>query len=91
MFVLAKLQFCIIIALETLNLPSMLFRIPTSSDKLHQLLTPGQFLRVLKTNRGAIKRTKFIAPKLGSSGFGKIYVEYNYVPKQQANVSACEI
>jgi hypothetical protein len=46
-----------------------------------QILTPKAFLRLVRSgNKNAIKRTKFIAPKLGSNNLGKICVQYNYAP-----------
>jgi hypothetical protein len=56
--------------------------------KLYQLLTPTAFLRLLKTNREAIRTSHFIAPKIGSRGFGKIFVEYNYVPTKSKTTTA---
>lgn len=62
----------------------MSFKVSYSSSKLYTYLTPGEFLSLLKADRGSIKKSKFIAPKLGSFGMGKIYVEYNYEPKSRA-------
>jgi hypothetical protein len=57
------------------------------NGKLYQKLTPRDFLILLKRNRGSIKKTRFIAPKLGSSSFGKILVEYNYEPTTQKSTA----
>lgn len=57
------------------------------THKLYQYLTPGQFVKLLQTDRGSIKKTKFIAPKLGTLSLGKVYVEYNYAPKSKQQKS----
>lgn len=55
--------------------------IQPGTHRLFQYLTPGQFVKLLKTDRGSIKKTKFIAPRIGAFNLGKVYVEYYYVPK----------
>lgn len=57
--------------------------IKPGTHKLFQYLTPGQFVHLLKTDRGSIKKTKFIPPKLGTFSLGKVYVEYHYAPKSK--------
>jgi hypothetical protein len=59
-----------------------------SQATLYKYLTPREFLLLIKTDRGSIKKSKFIPPRLGSLSLGKIYVEYNYEPK--SNSSATE-
>lgn len=39
-------------------------------------LAPGAFLRLIKSEPGAIKRARVMAPRLGSRSFGRIKVEY---------------
>lgn len=62
----------------------MSFKIVHTSSRLYKYLTPREFISLIKTDRGSIKKSKFIAPKLGSFSLGKIYVEYNYEPKSRA-------
>ena len=62
----------------------MPFKVSYHSARLYNYLTPGEFLNLIKTDRGCIKKSKFIAPKLGSFSMGKIYVEYNYEPKSRS-------
>lgn len=47
-----------------------------------RLFTPSAYLKFINnpSNRSAIKNVKFIPPKLGSSDFGKVYVEFKYLP-----------
>lgn len=59
-----------------------------SSTKLHKYLTPAAFLSLMKTDRGCIKKSKFIAPRLGSFGMGKVYVEFNYEPRSGGEVKS---
>ena len=66
----------------------MSFNVSYSSSKLYTYLTPREFLSLMKTDRGSIKKSKFIAPRLGSFSMGKIYVEYNYEPKSGASQMA---
>jgi len=50
---------------------------------LFKYLTPREFVSLIKTDRGSIKKSKFIPPRLGTLSLGKIYVEYNYEPKSR--------
>lgn len=59
----------------------MLLKKPVITGKLYQILSPEDFLRLLKEDRDSIKDSKFIPPKLGTTSLGKVYVEYYYVPK----------
>jgi hypothetical protein len=58
----------------------MPFKVSYTSARLYKYLTPGEFLSLMKSDRGSIKKSKFIAPRPGSFSMGKIYVEYNYEP-----------
>lgn len=62
------------------------------NGRLHQILSPRAFLWLMKNDRTSIKRTKVIAPKLGSNSLGKIYVEYNYAPTttKEQSAATCE-
>jgi hypothetical protein len=51
--------------------------------RLFKYLTPREFVSLIKTDRGSIKTSKFIPPRLGTLSLGKIYVEYNYEPKSR--------
>jgi hypothetical protein len=55
-------------------------KIPALDPTLHQILSPSQFLSLVKTDRNAIKTSKVIPPRIGSRHFGKVYVEYYYIP-----------
>ena len=59
----------------------MSFKVLRPQTRLYKYLTPGEFLSLVKTDRGSIKKSKFIPPKLGTLSLGKFYVEYNYEPK----------
>src|SRR5688500_6008518 len=61
----------------------MSFKALQTTSKLYKYLTPREFISLLQTDRGSIKKSKFIAPKLGTFGMGKIYVEYNYEPRSK--------
>jgi predicted metalloendopeptidase len=60
---------------------------PSIEGKLHKIVSPKTFLKTLRENREAIKRTKFIVPKLGSKSLGKFYVEYYYAPTSKKSAS----
>jgi hypothetical protein len=47
-----------------------------------RLFTPAAYLKFIKnpSNKRAIESVKIIPPVLGSSDFGKIYVEFKYLP-----------
>lgn len=47
-----------------------------------RLFTPSAYLKFISNpaNKSAIKNVKMIPPKLGSDDFGKIYVEFKYLP-----------
>lgn len=60
------------------------------NGRLYQLLSPKSFLAILRNDKGAIKKTKFIAPKLGSKSLGHIYVEYNYAPNIKKQSAAAD-
>jgi len=62
----------------------MSFKVSYSQTRLYKYLTPRQFLFLINTDRGSIKKSKFIPPKLGTLSLGKFYVEYNYEPKSGA-------
>ncbi len=47
---------------------------------LRRVVTPAQFLRIMRSDQPAIKKTKFIPPKLGTRSFGSFLIEYYYVP-----------
>lgn len=57
-----------------------LIKIPSIDGTFHQILSPSQFLSLVKTDRIAIKTSKFIPPRIGSRDFGKVYAEYYYIP-----------
>lgn len=63
----------------------MLINMPSNSGKLFRILSPKEFLQVLKNRRDSIKTTRFIPPRLGTNDLGKIYVEYHYVPKSKTS------
>ena len=46
-----------------------------------RIFSPAAYLKFISNpaNKRAIQNVKFIPPKLGSSNFGKIYVEYKYL------------
>jgi hypothetical protein len=52
-------------------------------NKLFRIFTPAGYLKFISnnTNKDSILKVKFIPPKLGSSGFGKIYTELKYEPE----------
>lgn len=64
----------------------MPFKVSSHSTRLCKYLTPAEFLNLIKTDRACIKKSKFIAPKLGSFSMGKVYVEYYYVPKSRPSL-----
>jgi hypothetical protein len=45
-------------------------------SKITRLVTPLEFLRIVKNKSYVISRSKIIPPKLGSNNFGKILIEY---------------
>lgn len=47
---------------------------------LRRVVTPAQFLKIMRRDQLAIKKTKFIPPKLGTRSFGRFLIEYYYVP-----------
>ena len=53
-------------------------------NKLVRIFSPAGYLKFIKdsSNRDSIVKVKFLPPKLGSSGFGKIYTELKYASKQ---------
>ncbi|OQP67178.1 hypothetical protein A3860_02115 [Niastella vici] len=55
----------------------------TYENKLTHIFSPAGYLKFIKeqANRDSIEKVKIIPPKLGSSGFGKIYVELKYASK----------
>lgn len=55
-------------------------KIPSVDGTFHEILSPSQYLSLVKTDRIAIKTFKFIPPRIGSRHFGKVYVEYYYTP-----------
>jgi hypothetical protein len=60
-------------------------------DKIFRFFSAKDFLHEMKTNRAAVKRTKFIPPRLGDSHLGKFYVEYYHVPtKSRSTTSAAK-
>lgn len=63
----------------------MSYKVLNTKSRLFKYLTPGEFIALIQTDRGSIKKSKFIAPKLGSISLGKIYVEYYYEPKLKAS------
>jgi hypothetical protein len=50
---------------------------------LTRIFTPAAYLKFISNseNKNAIEKVEFIPPKLGSSGFGRIYVELKYIPE----------
>jgi len=50
------------------------------NNKPSRIFSPAGYLKFIKdeANKNSIARVKFIPPKLGSSGFGKVYVELKY-------------
>lgn len=52
-------------------------------NKLVRIFTPAGYLKFINdsSNRDSILKVKFLPPKLGSSGFGKIYTELKYASK----------
>jgi hypothetical protein len=71
--------YCVLNPIKQEHMPALL-KIPSIETTLHQFLTPAQFLRIVRTDKKAIKKSEFIPPKIGSRDFGKVYVEYYYVP-----------
>jgi hypothetical protein len=63
----------------------MSYKVLHFETRLHKYLTPREFLLLINTDRGSIKKSKFIPPKLGTLSLGKFYVEYNYEPKSRAS------
>ena len=63
----------------------MSYKVLNTKSRLFKYLTPGEFIALMQTDRGSIKRSKFIAPKPGSLSLGKIYVEYYYEPKSKSS------
>ena len=55
----------------------------TYENKLSRIFTPEGYLKFIKdgSNRDSIGKVKILPPKIGSSGFGKIYVELKYASK----------
>jgi hypothetical protein len=50
---------------------------------LEKVVTPKEFLGIVKSNPQSIKHVKFIPPVLGDrNDFGKIKVEYHHVGKK---------
>jgi hypothetical protein len=47
-----------------------------SIHKVSKDMTAGEFLKLVKTNPASIKRSSIKPLRLGSSGFGKIHVEF---------------
>lgn len=53
------------------------------NSKLEELVTPGRFLKIAKSQRNSIKRSTFVPPKLGvNNDFGRIKIEYYYGSKR---------
>lgn len=50
---------------------------------LHRILTAAEYLQFIKSskNREAISKVRIIPPKLGTSDWGKIYIELDYEPE----------
>lgn len=44
---------------------------------LSQKMNAQQFIKLVRTNRRAIKKSTFVMPKLGERGYGYFKVEYN--------------
>lgn len=52
--------------ITTFTLPSRSFR---------KVMEPEEFIEFVRTKRHLLKKSKFIPPRIGSSGFGKFLVE----------------
>jgi hypothetical protein len=50
-------------------------------DKLHKKVTAEEFLKVVKTQKHSIKKTRFVAPTLGTFELGSFEIEFEYDPK----------
>lgn len=46
--------------------------------RISRAVNAKEFLQITSSQRNYIKRTKFIAPRIGSSGFGHFLVEFEY-------------
>ena len=56
---------------------------PILDYRIHEIVSPEVFLNIVRTEKEAIKNSKFILPELGTPDFGKFYIEYYYVPKSR--------
>lgn len=54
----------------------------SNPSSIKKVVSPQQFIRMVKTQKDAIASTRFIAPRLGSKGLGKVVVTYKYEPSQ---------
>lgn len=61
---------------------SLLYK-PILDCRIQEIVSPEIFLEIVKTEKEAIKNSKFILPKLETTDFGKFYIEYYYVPKSR--------
>jgi hypothetical protein len=59
----------------------MAYKLSIPSTRLYQYLSPREYLLLMQTDRGSVKKSKFIPPELGTLSLGKFYVEYYYEPK----------
>lgn len=41
-------------------------------------LSPQAFVSLINTQRGSVKRARFVPPKLGETGFGHVEVTYRH-------------
>lgn len=50
-----------------------------SSLNLKRVVSAKEFVRIVKANRNAIEHSRFVPPKLGSSGFGRFVVSFRKI------------
>ena len=55
---------------------SLTSSISHSFDEITQVVEPAEYIRILKHDRKSVKGARFVAPKLGSEGFGKIVIKF---------------
>lgn len=53
-----------------------------------EVLSPAEFLRLSKDRPHSIARSRFVAPKFGSKGFGGFEVEYDVPQLRQSHATA---
>jgi hypothetical protein len=59
--------------------------VPLLTPVRQVILTPAQYLEVIKQDRQNIAHARFVPPVIGESGFGKIVVTYRFLPLRPIN------